>query len=277
MAAEYAPSTFKLPFQRDQLAVLGDLGAASVITSGIIVSRTKGQVQALAQDVVPIISKLDCRRIAVKAVPPIAMTTFVQFSSVRIVSEVLDKMHKSDYNLAVAYGFASVPFTSIKYNLLTDKVYSHFGRQRASTLEAGASRVSTISHFFLEKVAPGFMWSWLRDGLGVGGSLVLGRHVACAASKAIEGKETPSRLTKFVAGLGTGACTALLTQCFHNAALMAGRMTVEGNRNHSPLAPMRRLLQEKGLQAFYLNFPRRMLVIAGFSAVLNVTEPFRKI
>ena len=38
---------------------------------------------------------------------------------------------------------------------------------------------------------------------------------------------------------------------------------------------MRQLLAEHGARALYLNFPMRVGVIAGWSAILSVTQPFR--
>ena len=37
---------------------------------------------------------------------------------------------------------------------------------------------------------------------------------------------------------------------------------------------MRQTLKEHGIRAAYLNFPFRVAIIAGWTAVLNVTDPF---
>ena len=39
---------------------------------------------------------------------------------------------------------------------------------------------------------------------------------------------------------------------------------------------MRRLFAEQGARAFYLNFPWRVAIIAFWSGVLTVTQPFAK-
>ena len=61
---------------------------------------------------------------------------------------------------------------------------------------------------------------------------------------------------------------------FHNAALTAGRMTAAGERP-SNVASMRQLFAEHGRRALWLNFPQRVGVIASWSAILNVAQPFR--
>ena len=41
------------------------------------------------------------------------------------------------------------------------------------------------------------------------------------------------------------------------------------------MACMRQLFAEHGVRALYLNFPMRVGVIAGWSAILNVLQPFQ--
>ena len=81
-------------------------------------------------------------------------------------------------------------------------------------------------------------------------------------------------MLQFVSGLLAGCCTGLATQVFHNAALTAGRMTAAGERP-SNVASMRQLFAEHGRRALWLNFPQRVGVIASWSAILNVAQPFR--
>ena len=63
-------------------------------------------------------------------------------------------------------------------------------------------------------------------------------------------------------------------QVFHNAALTGGRMAAAGERP-SNVACMRQLFAEHGRRALWLNFPQRVGVIASWSAILNVAQPFR--
>ena len=81
-------------------------------------------------------------------------------------------------------------------------------------------------------------------------------------------------LLKFSAGLATGCLTGFATQVFHNAALTGGRMTEVNGTTPTNMQCMRQLVAERGLKAVYLNFPLRVGVIAGWSAILNVAQPF---
>jgi hypothetical protein len=78
---------------------------------------------------------------------------------------------------------------------------------------------------------------------------------------------------KFVGGLLSGAICGLATQVFHNAALTAGRMVASGFQPTN-VECMRLLFAERGIQAFYFNFPMRVCIIAFWSGVLTVTRPF---
>ena len=82
------------------------------------------------------------------------------------------------------------------------------------------------------------------------------------------------RVLQFLAGLLTGCGTGLATQLFHNAALTGGRMAAAGELP-SNMACMRQLFAEHGARALWLNFPQRVGVIASWSAILNVAQPFR--
>jgi hypothetical protein len=72
----------------------------------------------------------------------------------------------------------------------------------------------------------------------------------------------------------SGTTCGLATHVFHNAALTAGRMAADGVTQPGNMECMRRLFAEQGVKAFYFNFPLRVGIIAFWSGVLTVTQPF---
>ena len=82
--------------------------------------------------------------------------------------------------------------------------------------------------------------------------------------------------TKFAGGLGAGAACGLATQLFHNAALTAGRVAESTGEIPSAAAAMRTALAEHGARAVYVNFQFRVAIIALWTGILNVADPFRK-
>ena len=79
---------------------------------------------------------------------------------------------------------------------------------------------------------------------------------------------------RVVGGLLAGCVTGLATQLFHNTALVAGRLAEVSGRAPTNSECLRRVIQEHGHRALYLNFRYRVGIIATWSAILNVTEPF---
>ena len=157
-----------------------------------------------------------------------------------------------------------VPLVSAKYNLLISGVYKYFGRS-APTKDAG------LVAFWRRNIKPGLLWSFIRDCFSTGGGVVLGPVVA---SRLCFGEQL--RFAEgFVGGLLAGIGCGLATQVFHNAALTAGRMAKDGE-TPGTLACMRRLFAERGLRALYFNFPFRVAIIAFWSSVLTVMQPFAK-
>eukprot|EP00657_Telonema_sp_P-1_P002385 TRINITY_DN15540_c0_g1_i1.p1 TRINITY_DN15540_c0_g1~~TRINITY_DN15540_c0_g1_i1.p1 ORF type:complete len:102 (+),score=10.87 TRINITY_DN15540_c0_g1_i1:139-444(+) len=80
--------------------------------------------------------------------------------------------------------------------------------------------------------------------------------------------------TQFICGVAAGCVTGLATQVLHNAALTAGQLRLKGE-DSSHRRALTSLFKTHGTKALWLNFPMRVAVIASFSAVLNVTQPFR--
>ena len=106
--------------------------------------------------------------------------------------------------------------------------------------------------------------------------LVASRVAAAVDARGERGERggASGRVLQFLSGLLTGCGTGLATQVFHNAALTGGRMAGAGERP-SNMACMRQLLAEHGRRALWLNYPQRVGVIASWSAILNVAQPFR--
>jgi len=213
-----------------------------------------------------------------RAIGPQTGITCVQFALVRELRDVLDAvLGPSPINQALAYGAASVPLIAGKYNLLFSDVYTHF--KLAPPVVPGETRVQFWTRQWQTKIRPGLLWSYLRDTGSIGSAVVLGPLVAARAREFVEPGsdlgQPPSRGLQFSAGLLTGCGTGLATQLFHNAAMTGGRMAGLGEQP-SNLACMRQLFAEHGMRSLYLNFPMRVGVIASWSAILNVTQPFRK-
>lgn len=259
--------------------ILPQLVVASVTCSAIIIEFTIPQIVKLSQTsslplpAAPLQTRL---MILPRAIGPQVAITMAQFAAVREVRDALDSaLGAKPVNLSLAYGAASVPLIAGKYNLLFSDVCHHF--KVAQPEKLGETRAQFLWRQWETKIRPGLLWSYLRDTGSIGGAIVLGPMVADKLSSLAHSggpEEKPGRLLQFGAGLLTGCGTGLATQLFHNAALTGGRMAGLGERP-SNIACMRQVLAERGLQALYLNFPMRVGVIAGWSAILNVTQPFR--
>ena len=89
------------------------------------------------------------------------------------------------------------------------------------------------------------------------------------------GGDVTSPPIKFSGGLLAGSFCGLATQLFHNTALTAGRV-VETGGSCGTVEAMQRVFAEHGARAIYVNFQFRVAVIALWTAILNVADPFRK-
>lgn len=263
------------------LDVLPQLTIAAATCSASIIQFTIPQIIKLSQTSavkLPSANFQTSMLIMGRSIGPQTGITCVQFALVRELRDVLDTvLGPSPVNQAVAYGAASVPLIAGKYNLLFADVYTHF---RVATPEVpGETRAQFWMRQWQTKIRPGLVWSYLRDTGSIGGAVVLGPLVAAQARDFMEPggdlRQPPSRGLQFCAGLLTGCGTGLATQLFHNAAMTGGRMAGLGEQP-SNMACMRQLFVEQGIRALYLNYPMRVGVIASWSAILNVTQPFRK-
>ena len=106
-----------------------------------------------------------------------------------------------------------------------------------------------------------------------GGGIVLGPVVSARIAAATD--QPAGAPHRFAGGLLAGAACGLGTQLFHNTALTAGRMAATGPKP-GPLVCLRRVFAEHGASAFYLNFQHRMAIIALWTSILNVAQPFEK-
>ena len=206
---------------------------------------------------------------------PQTAITATQFVLVRELAKVLDStIGPQPVNLSLAYGVASVPLISAKYNLLTADVFAHFGKQPPVGPVHG-SHAEALKVFWRQKIQPGLLWSFCRDSGSTGGAIVLGPILAKVVAQQLDpGQQSPGPALKFVTGMVTGSFTGFCTQVFHNAALTAGRMAGMG-QNPGNLESMRVVFKEHGRRALYLNFQYRVAIIAFWSGVLNITNPFQ--
>ena len=225
-----------------------------------------------------------------RMLPAQSLITVAQFCAVREMHSALDRLlGKTQLNLPLSYGLASVPLIAAKYNLVVEGVYRHHGIGGSSVNSSppGSRRlhhydfsVQAASRFFATKIRPGLLWSYVRDSAGIGGGIVLGPIVAekCLAPVFSQVDDGPVKhfTTKFCGGLVAGSISGLLTQWCHNAALEAGRLTEAEGRIPGTLECLRRVFREHGLRAFTLNFRFRVAIIASWSGILTVTEPFAR-
>lgn len=176
-------------------------------------------------------------------------------------------------NLSFAYGITSVPLVAAKYNMLISETYAFNGVPQ----KGYGSGFEAVHSFLSRKIAPGFLWSFLRDSGSVGGSIAIGPVLSAKVVETLGLHEAqPDPLVRFGSGLLTGSLCGLATQGFHNGALTAGRM-MEAGVAAGPLTGLSQAFREHGPRMLYMNIQFRVGVIAAFSAILNVAEPFRGI
>eukprot|EP00808_Paulinella_micropora_P005836 g24170.t1 len=283
--------------------------SASTLCSAFIIEFTTPQVVRLSQNTtVPLrqMSFFPHRTVLqLRCLGPQTAITAVQFALVRALRDNLDKdFGDNPFHLSAAYGAASVPLIALKYNMITADIYKYQNLQAPTTDSRGYAGM--VYSIWTKKIKPGLLWSYLRDTGSIGGALILSPHVTAHLISLLphtttpapsngndtgqkgskEGQKgsdmgakenrrpTPSAGAKFIGGLVTGCATGLATQLFHNAALKAGQLAELGQCPGN-IEAMHSLLSTMGIRAVFMNFPFRVGIIAGWSAILNVTDPFR--
>jgi hypothetical protein len=257
--------------------MLPNIVGASALCSASIIEFTIPQIIRLSQataDPLPA-APLFPHRAALMArlLGPQTVLTVAQFVAVRELRDAFDAAAgPSTLNFVAAYGLASVPLIAAKYNLIIGGVYAYSGRP-APAKAADGGPIAAAAAFWRRKIAPGLLWSFLRDSCSVGGGITLGPLVSRRIAQ-VTGDEGPA--VRFTGGLIAGAGCGLATQLFHNTALTAGRMAETTGAPPGTVECLQRTLAEHGRRAFYLNFQFRVAIIAFWSAVLNVATPFAK-
>jgi hypothetical protein len=95
--------------------------------------------------------------------------TMVQFAAVKHLRNALDTvLVPSPVNLSLAYGAASVPLIAAKYNLIIAEVYRYNGRSPSVTAAVQKSLAAQAKEFWMMRIQPGLLWSFLRDSFSVG-------------------------------------------------------------------------------------------------------------
>ena len=250
---------------------------ASALCSASIIEFTIPQVVKLSQtaakgSVLPP-NPLYPHRVmmAARMMPAQTAITAVQFALVRQLHAALDAaVGPTPVNLSLAYGAASVPLIAAKYNMIIAGVYKYNDMPAAGP--AHTSFAQRAAWIWRRNVAPGLLWSFLRDSGSVGGAIVLAPVLTAKLAPDDGGASAGLR---FGAGLLSGSICGLATQLFHNAALTAGRMAEAGEQPRNVEA-MRRVLAEHGSRALYFNFRYRVAIIALWSGILAVTKPFAR-
>lgn len=261
------------------------IALASTLCSAAIVEFTIPQIVRLSRTAsaggLPTLRLFPHRAALMARMLPVqSLMTITQFCAVREMRGAMDHvLGETPLNLPLSYGLASVPLIAAKYNLVVEGVYQHHG---AAATSAGGDRRPSFSlraaaRFFSTKIRPGLLWSYIRDSVGIGGGIVLGPILAGqlkpALSKVDDG---PAKqfVSKFCGGLVAGSISGFATQWCHNTALEAGRVTEAEGRVPGNWESLRRVFKEHGARAFTLNFRFRVAIIASWTAILTVTEPF---
>lgn len=271
----------------DHLSHIGNLVTASFLCTASIIEFTIPQVINLSHKTDKPLPRASLfpHRMAMQAnmAPLQTGLTVVQFAAVRELRKLLDSLlGPSRLNLSLAYGAASVPLIAAKYNMIISGVYRYNGRP-APHADAVVSYAKQAKTFWMRRIQPGLLWSYLRDSGSVGGGIVVGKIVSEKLASSLLEQHPDDSATgptamatfgiKFAGGLVSGSICGLATHTFHNAALMAGRMT-EAGMKPSNFECMSQLIAEQGWKACYMNFPLRVAIIAFWSAVLTIAEPF---
>mmetsp|Transcript_8762 Transcript_8762/g.26193 ORF Transcript_8762/g.26193 Transcript_8762/m.26193 type:complete len:267 (+) Transcript_8762:1097-1897(+) len=265
--ADAAATTTAAPPAVTTVAALPSIVFASLAGSAVLVELTVPQIVRLSLPTkTPLPNTPLAARIAMQPRllgPQTALTT-LQFGLTREVRDLLDRaLGPNKLHLSAAYGIASGPCRAAAYNLLIAGTYAYHGRSAQGGTDSLPERART---FWLTKVKPGLLWSVLRDSGSVGGGIVL--------APTVTPRDAPPPL-KFACGVGAGALCGLATQLFHNAALTAGRLA-EQRRSHGTFEAMARCFAEHGLKAAVLGAQYRVGVIALWTGILGVAEPFRR-
>ena len=146
-----------------------------------------------------------------RMIAPQTAITAVQFALVKQIKHVLDAgigPHKA--NLSLAYGAASVPFIACKYNLIISDVYSFNGRPSPGPASSDLSK--KLAHIWRRNIAPGLLWSFIRDSGAVGGGIVMGPAVSAQLATVMGTTGEPGALLKFAGGVLSGSIGAIGTQ-----------------------------------------------------------------
>ena len=259
------------------LDVLPQIAAAAAACSFVAIEFTIPQVVRLSQPTAtPLPPAPLARRLAMAArmMPLQTAITGFQFAFIRELRDALDAaLGPSPYNLSVSYG-STAWMMAAKYNLIIGGTYGYSGVSApgGTAASAGAAAYS----FWRRNVAPGLVWSFLRDCGSVGGGIVVAPVATPPLARLLRTDPDTHAPTKFAGGLGAGAACGLATQLFHNAALTAGRVAESTGEIPSAAAAMRTALAEHGARAVYVNFQFRVAIIALWTGILNVADPFRK-
>lgn len=177
------------------LAKLPDIILASALCSATIIDFTTPQVVRLSQTSASPLSAFPMSlraSVVLKNIAPQTAITAVQFCLVRKLIDVVDQtLGPSPYNIPLAYGIASVPLIAAKYNLIQESVYLHGSRVNAAapstimttkktmpnpnpmTMEKEKNILATTRKFWIQKIQPGLLWSYLRDSGSIGGGIIL--------------------------------------------------------------------------------------------------------
>jgi len=250
------------------------VGVAATIVSCATIAFTYPQVSALSKGVIPSPTLASTGGLFVKAIGFQTVVKFAQYGLLREMKMWMDESVSPStpgMNTMFAYGVTGVPMQSVLYNRLISDVYHH---HNASPPTSQLSGMAAVKDFYAKRIAPGIVWTFFRECGATGGGLVLGPDVRKELEKYV-GTNYPFA-TRFASGLIAGAICAFLTQWMHNSALKAGSMAEMGEKP-TTVSCISRVYQEMGLQLFYRNYGRRMMVIACASAVLNLCDIFRKV
>ena len=207
----------------------GRIAASGFLVSSGTVVFTLPQLHTLSKQL-PALSARGLCGVYTRAIGFQTAAKSSQYVLVRLLKEAADGVSPGTPALNTMCSFA-IPGTFLQaamYNRFISDTYQHYG------LTPAAAGWPGLREFLHRKVAPGCVWSFLREAGSTGGGLVLGPMVRRELQK-LPGATMYPRTTRFAGGVLAGCFTALCTQWLHNTCLVAGGMAELGDRPSADL------------------------------------------
>mmetsp|Transcript_24536 Transcript_24536/g.54616 ORF Transcript_24536/g.54616 Transcript_24536/m.54616 type:complete len:294 (+) Transcript_24536:44-925(+) len=248
------------------------LTVAGGVIGVILTKSTLPQVVRTSDGRMPKPSWATWTKMVTLITPKAAALKTAQYSAMREMKLALDPITGESASKMLSFGVIGTLFQSVIYNTLISDMYK---------IHTGVAKERITAGSFLRGIAPGVVWCFGREGLSMGGGLVLQPFVKRELTKRLDeqGVELPEFPLRFLSGFLSGSVTAFGTQWLHNTTLMAGRMAAMKETKEAPhytMGSLRAAYGELGVRIFYMNYPHRMALIAGAVALLSMVDIFHR-